>query len=125
MKSTLLLVTGIALFGLTGCASIIKGSKQTVTIDSNVKDAEIYLDGALVGKTPYTGELKRGSGKTMMLKKAGYQTKTMTLSTSVEPIFFGNIISGGALGSTTDLATGSMYQYSPASWSIDMIPEGK
>jgi len=110
---------------LSGCASIVKGSKQVVTIESNVRGAEVKVNGELVGTTPFTGPIKRGSDTTVLLSKTGYASKTLTLSTSVEPVFWGNIIFGGVFGSTTDMSTGSMYQYAPATYNVDLVQEGK
>jgi len=106
----------------TGCATIVSGKTQTVTIDSNVKDAEVVVEGAVLGKTPYNGPLKRGKDTTLLLRKAGYDNKTVTLNTEIEPVFWGNIICGGFFGSTTDYASGSMYKYSPATINIDLVP---
>src|SRR5439155_9601807 len=97
-----------------GCASIVNGTTQVVTIDSNVRGAEVAVDGEMVGRTPYTGPIKRGSTTTVRVSTQGYQPKTITLSTEIEPIFWGNIILGGFFGSTTDAGTGAMYKYAPA-----------
>ena len=70
-----------------GCATIVSGKMQNVTIDSNVKDAEIVVEGAVLGRTPYTGPIKRGKDTTLMLTKAGYDNKIVTLNTEIEPIF--------------------------------------
>lgn len=112
----------IALLALSavGCSSIIKGTKQVVSINSNVKGAEIIVNGSNVGKTPFTGHIERGSSTTVVLQKSGYETKTITLSSEIEPIFWGNIIIGGVVGSTTDMATGAMYKYAPATLNIDL-----
>lgn len=111
---------------VTGCASIVKGTTQTVSINSNVSGAEVIVNGERVGVTPYTGPIKRKSGTTVTVQKPGYQTKTVTLTTEIESVFWGNIIIGGVLGSTTDLATGAMYYYAPATLEIDLNKaEGK
>lgn len=125
MRKTLVraALAGCAAVVASGCATIVAGKNQTVTIDSNVKDAEILVEGTVVGKTPYTGPLKRGKDTTLELRKAGYQKKTVTLNTGFEPVFWGNIICGGFFGSTTDYATGSMYKYDPATINIDLVPE--
>jgi hypothetical protein len=104
----------------SGCATIIKGTSQTVSINSNVTGADVIVNGEPVGQTPFTGPIKRKSGTTVTVKKEGYQTKTITLTTEVESIFWGNIIFGGFFGSTTDLTTGAMYYYAPATLEIDL-----
>lgn len=119
--ATIALAAVLAAFG-SGCATIVSGKTQTVTIDSNVKDAEVVVEGAVLGKTPYNGPLKRAKETTLLLRKEGYENKTVTLNTEIEPVFWGNIICGGFFGSTTDYATGSMYKYAPATINIDMTP---
>jgi len=104
----------------SGCASIVKGSKQNVSIISNVKDAEIIVNGSTIGKTPYNGSIVKSSSTTITLQKEGYEPKTITLDTEVEPIFWGNILIGGVFGSTTDMASGAMYKYTPATLNIDL-----
>lgn len=122
MKIRILGLFSIVYFGLflSGCASIVNGTSQPVSINSNVKGADVIVNGVTVGKTPYNGPIKKGNKTTVTLQKDGYDPKTITLSTEIEPIFWGNIIIGGVLGSTTDLATGGMYKYAPATLQIDL-----
>lgn len=125
----------VALFALlstaavtSSCATIVGGTSQTVSIDANVKGAEVVVNGAMVGQTPFAGTIKRGKSTSVTIKKAGYRPKTIILNTEVEPIFWGNIIVGGVLGSTTDLSTEAMYKYTPASINVDLEvdhPEAK
>lgn len=124
MKSKLaLILISSVMFG--GCATILKGKTQQVTILSNVEGAEIMINGESIGKTPYTGQIKRASDMTLTLSKVGYQAKTVTIDTTVEPIFFGNVVSGGPLGMTTDFGTGSMYKVSNSTINIDLVSNEK
>ncbi len=106
-------------FAAVGCASIIKGTTQTVTISSNVDGAEILMDGQRIGTTPYAGPAPRNKSA-IVVQKAGYQSATVALSKTLEPVFWGNIISGGTLGSITDFATGAAYAYAPAAYQVDL-----
>lgn len=111
---------------VSSCSSIVNGTSQTVSINSNVKGADVIVNGKTIGQTPYNGPIKRAKTTTVTLTKSGYDTKTITLSTEVETVFWGNIIIGGVLGSTTDLASGAMYKYAPATLNIDLEKsEGK
>lgn len=121
------IAVGCALAGVlatTGCASIVKGSTQTISISSNVDGAEVFLDGQRIGTTPFTGIVPKKKDF-VMVQKAGYKTANIALSKSLEPIFWGNIITGGTLGSITDFASGAAYQYAPASYQVDLKPEGQ
>ena len=127
MKKSLLFLSISALlsisFLLTSCATIVTGTTQLVTITSNVEGATVSLDGVPVGKTPFTGEIKK-NGKMITIEKEGYKTYTLALSTSLEGIFWGNIITGGTLGSSTDFVTGAAYKYAPASYQVELAPKG-
>ncbi len=105
------------------CATIIKGSKQLITINCNVEEAIVFLDGEQIGYTPFTGEIKKGK-KMLMIQKDGYRTYQVALGKSLEGIFWGNIITGGLLGSTTDFATGAAWAYSPSSFQVELMEEG-
>lgn len=110
-----------ALLLTTGCSTIVNGKTQSVSINSNVSDADIKVNGVKVGKTPFTGALERSSKAIVEVSKDGYESKTVTLDTAFEPIFWGNIIVGGVFGSTTDASTGSMYKYAPATVQVDLV----
>lgn len=109
----------------TSCSSIINGTKQTVTIDSNVKGADININGTSVGTTPFTGKIPRGSSTQIYVSKEGYESKNIILNSDIEPIFWGNIIIGGVFGSSTDFGTGALYKYNPATVVIDLQKKGK
>jgi hypothetical protein len=112
-------LAAIAVLG-SGCATIVKGSKQTITINSNVDGADVVLDGTKVGVTPFAGIVSKKGKGVLTVQKDGYVTANVALSKSMEPIFWGNIITGGTLGSITDFASGAAYTYSPASYQVDL-----
>ena len=120
MKKYLLASLFAALAFVSGCSTLVNGSVQNISITSNVAGADIEFNGGRIGSTPFTGAVKRGASTTVTLKKEGYKTKTVVLDTAVEPIFWGNFIIGGTLGSTTDAANGNMYKYMPGTINIDL-----
>ena len=69
------------------------------------------------------GEIKK-NGKIFTIEKEGYKTHQIALSTTMEGMFWGNIIIGGTLGSITDFASGAAYKYSPASYQVELIANG-
>lgn len=116
------LLTTFSLFYLCGCATIIKGDNQPLTVNSNVEGADVYLDGMKIGTTPFSGLVPRKKGPTILLVKyEGYKDRKITIDTTVEPVFFVNILSGGVLGSTTDFASESMFKYAPSTYHVDLI----
>ncbi|MGH1365665.1 MAG: PEGA domain-containing protein [Calditrichia bacterium] len=121
MKKFILLLGLIFVF--VGCASIVKGNMQLITINSNVDGAEVLLDGVSVGQTPFTGEVSK-KGKVLLVKKEGYKDYNIALSKNLEPWFWGNIITGGTFGSITDFASGAAWAYGPSSYQVELIENG-
>ncbi len=120
MKKLALAGLSLGLVAISGCSTLVNGSSQSVSINSNVQDAQVTWNGAPIGKTPLTVQVKRGSSAQITVSKDGYISKTITADTSIEPIFWGNVIFGGVLGSTTDGVNGNMYKYAPATLQIDL-----
>lgn len=104
-------------FGTVGCATLFTGTNQTVTFDSEPQGATVLINGATIGTTPVTTQIQKQkvgqNTTTVTFEKEGFKKQTILLSTAIEGWFWGNIISGGVWGSTTDAVTGAMYQYSP------------
>jgi hypothetical protein len=109
---------------VAGCATLASGSSQSITVSSNVDDAEVFLDGVLIGRTPFTGIVKKGKSN-LRVEAPGYRSENLALSKTLDPVFWGNIIIGGTLGSVTDFATGSAYQYAPAAYQVVLRAEGQ
>ena len=125
MIKRVLIFIGLSVSLIIGsCATITQGTSQLVTINSNVDGAGVYLNGAQIGKTPFASEIKKGK-EALTIRKEGYSSHTLSLSKSLEPIFWGNIITGGTLGSITDFATGAAYSYSPSSYQVELYKEGE
>ncbi len=123
MKFTKLVAVFSLMFLVTNCASIIDGSEQLVSVNSNIQGAEVYVNGLLVGKTPFSGKIKKKNNSQVRIQKEGYTTQTITMSTSLPVSFWGNVISGGLLGSTTDYASGAAYEYSPNNYFLHIEKE--
>jgi hypothetical protein len=111
-----------SLFG--GCASIIDGTTQEVSFNSTPDGATVTLDGRVIGKTPVSISIKKKSGQALVFSKDGYKTVTMQLETRMNSWFWGNIILGGVIGSTTDGISGAINEYSPSQYMITLQQEG-
>lgn len=103
-----------AIFLTTGCASIMTAEQQTIDITtSNNKATEVTVDDKTV-TTPGTVTVLR-DGKDKVVHTEAQDCDSVTpIKKQVTPVFFGNIIIGGLLGSTTDGITGKMWDYEDA-----------
>jgi len=106
----------------SGCATILDGSSQPVNFNSSPNGARIYVNGMEVGTTPLNMLMKRSKTTMILAKRNGYEDQQLVLQTKTNNAFWGNILSGGFLGSTTDYASGAMIEYSPNMYFITLNP---
>lgn len=122
-KRLALVVVIFSLF-LGSCASIISGTTQEMTFQSNPDDVLVTISGKVVGKTPTTVQLDKKSGQSVVFSKDGYKPITMQLESGMDPWFWGNIVLGGVIGSTTDGISGAVNKYSPNQYFVTLEREG-
>lgn len=103
----------LGFFALSGCATILSGTDQPVTIQSSPDGADVIMNGVVMGKTPFTANIKRDNNTMLTIEKDGFQSETQLMNTQLNSMFWGNILFGGVLGSTTDAASGASREYSP------------
>ena len=118
---------------VAGCASVVNGSKQTVSFNSVPPGAKVYLDGMQVGVTPYVCEISRGDCPEVVFRKEGYEPEVhrMTDSIDVAPYFGGNAalcllwIAPGVVGFVADAITGGMWEYDFPNVNVHLTPENQ
>ena len=67
--SMLAFVTGfLALAGSTGCATVMHGVRQTVSVTSEPPGAEVFIGGKRAGVTPLWLNLKRRGDRVSLLE---------------------------------------------------------
>lgn len=98
---------------IAGCATIVNGSSQQISIASKPSGAEVLIDGADVGDTPLTQKLSRKDQHTIELKLDGYESESIIVNKGVSGWIAGNILFGGLIGLAVDAATGAMYKLDP------------
>ena len=73
----------IAALLLTSCASLLKGSYQEMKLDSEPRDARIYMDGRQIGRTPLTARLPTGKPLVLEFQREGFEKRSVVLDNSV------------------------------------------
>ena len=84
MKMLSTWLSAISFVVLSGCSTMINGTDQQVSINSNVQGDSVMVNGVKMGETPFNGKLKRGANTQVTLSKEGYKPKEFTLETNVE-----------------------------------------
>lgn len=110
----------LAVFLITGCATIMHGSSQEVSISSNPSNAEVTVNQQPMGTTPVVLDLDRKDTHRVAIELDGHLPYEMTLSRGVSGWVAGNIIFGGLIGLAVDAISGGMYKLSPEQITAEM-----
>ncbi|KAF2992246.1 hypothetical protein OGR47_10355 [Methylocystis sp. MJC1] len=114
-----IVVIGVALVSLAGCATVVRGTTQTVAINTpGVTGATCTLNSSSIGsqvvKTPGVVSLAKGSSAVAIrCSKECYSDGIGTLASNTDSMAAGNVLAGGVIGLGVDAATGAMNQYAP------------
>lgn len=109
-------VAAAAVILMAGCSSIIEGTSQTVTFNSNPSDANCLLtrNGLAIGnlRTPSGIVVEKTKHNIQVVcSKDGFDDSTVMLKSGVAGATFGNIILGGGIGWAIDSASGADNKY--------------
>lgn len=109
------------LFVLSGCATIVSGTTQKVSLSTQPSGAEAKADGNLTLKTPALITLERKMDHTIEVSKEGYKTVTVYVHRAFNEMATGNVLLGGIIGAGIDAGTGSGNKLIPER--IDLVLE--
>jgi hypothetical protein len=117
MRSLLLVVT---LVGLGGCASIVDGSSQSLSVKtvadgSDVAGSQCSLTnnkGSWYVTAPGTVTIHRSyDALNVKCDHDGYTSNTVSTDSATKGMAFGNLLFGGLIGAGVDMSTGAAYDY--------------
>jgi len=118
-----LLAVGVS---LSGCASVIKGSSQTIAIatppTSGANCVLTSKEGSWPVVTPGVVKVERSKEDIIIrCTKPGWQDAMDTIPSNFEGWTVGNLLIGGVIGVGIDAATGAINEY-PHAYNVAMIP---
>ncbi|KAA0219558.1 MAG: PEGA domain-containing protein [Phycisphaerae bacterium] len=113
IRHVLYVLMVIFMVPLTGCATIVHGNDQKITVTSTPPGAQVLHNGAVKGVTPCDVELSRRPFKSVLtVRKDGCSDKEIVVKNGVSMwALLGNFIFGGIPGWIIDAATGSFGAY--------------
>lgn len=127
-------IMAAAAISLSACATVTKGSKDTVKITSTPSDASVTFEDTAMKyqdqgcTTPCEIELPRKQTYKTTVEKAGHEPFVYILepkvSTSGGAGMAGNILLGGVIGAAVDASTGAMRDLSPDPVNVTLEPTG-
>ena len=112
---------------LAGCSSVVEGTSQTLTFETNPAGATCVLErnGVAIGNvTTPSGIVVQKTKHNILVtcRKEGYQEAKATLKSEVAGATFGNIILGGGIGWAIDSASGADNKYQEIT-TLTLLPE--
>jgi hypothetical protein len=122
MKHAAYVVVGFAIIITSGCASIVSGHNQSVSVETrhsgqSITGANCTLTnnkGTWFVTSPGSVTVHRSfQDMTVNCEKAGDQPGALTVKSSTKGMAFGNILFGGVIGAGVDIGTGAAYDYPP------------
>jgi hypothetical protein len=106
---TKILATVLICAYLTSCATLFKGTKQEVSMNSEPQKAEVYVNGQLMGETPLALKLETKKTYSIEFRKEGYKSKTYQITNHVGAGWVILDVLAGLVGVIIDAATGAWY----------------
>ncbi len=103
---------------LTGCATIVEGTKQKVTVTTIPTKSTCTLSNEKgkwsIKSTPGAATVARSSHALVVTcRKKGYKAITRHVSPQFNGGMIGNVVFGGIIGAGVDAADDATYSYSP------------
>lgn len=101
----------VAALMLSGCASIMTAEQQSINVTSSSgPPIEVTVDDKKAMTPGTVVVLRDGKDKVVSTSAPGCSNIT-PVKKEIATAFWGNIVLGGVLGSTTDASTGKMWDY--------------
>jgi hypothetical protein len=119
-KAIVVALAATIVVGTSSCASIVSGTKQSVTVTSDPPGAEISIDGKAAGKTPLAVDLRRKEDHVIKGFKEGVGEATVTTTSTSNGWIWGNLLFGGIIGIIIDVSNGAAKRFSPDTYHLQL-----
>lgn len=124
--STTLSLLALAL-AVSGCATVLRGTKQDFSIKSTPAGATATLSTGQSCVTPCELHLRRKDAFEVTFTLPGYQSQTAQVQSGwsdggTKTFIIGNVIAGGLIGMGVDAANGSTRDLFPNPLDVTLVP---
>ena len=111
-----------ALIFTSACGALFNSGPARVAFNSNPAGAEVWIDGAMRGTTPFNLDLAKNRSYSVVMKKPGFNDATFNLERKVGTTWVILDVLGGVLPVVVDAATGSWYTLSTDNVLLNLPP---
>lgn len=127
MKNFTLIVLASSLALGSGCATITRGTTDTLVVESDPPGALVRLSNGMRGKTPASFVVPRRGGFSVHIERPGYEPVEVAVNSRVAGAgaagMAGNVVVGGIIGVAVDAGTGAMYDVTPNPIRVNLVKE--
>lgn len=122
-RITVLIFLVLCAYCFVGCASIIRGKEQNVSINSDPAGAQVKINGAPKGYTPVVVPISRRDVPTVTIEADGYKTYEIALNRTHSPWAMLNLIFGpfALFGVIPDLINDANVTFQPDTINTKLI----
>ena len=110
------MMCSMAALSLFGCATIVEGTSQEISVDSRPTGAQCRLESegdtlAVVERTPQSVTLEKGNRNILVKCASGQAQGFRWLVPEFNDAIFGNFMLGGIIGMSIDADSGAAYSW--------------
>jgi hypothetical protein len=110
----------------TGCATVTRGTKEVLVVESEPSGAAVRLSNGMVGTTPTSFKIPRKGKLDVTIIKQGYEPVEVFVNTQVAGAgaagMAGNVLVGGIIGVGIDSFSGGMLEHKPNPIRVTLVP---
>lgn len=111
MKQRIVLIAAGAVLGLSGCATVTRGTSETFVVTTEPAGATVRLSTGETCITPCAVEMRRKHGFGVEIEREGYERVETRILPQVSGAgatgMAGNVLIGGVVGLIVDASTGA------------------
>lgn len=111
MKKAIAVVCVVSFLSMSGCATLFKGTTENVSMESSPVQADVFVNGQLMGKTPLQLKLATKKEYVVEFRAEGYQPRTYHINNRVGAGWIILDVLGGLIPVIIDAATGAWYKF--------------
>jgi len=109
---------------LSGCATVVNGTSQNFSIETNPQGAAVHLSNGIDCESPCHMSLKRRDEFSATIKAKGYKPATVIVHSKAGGAIAGNILLGGVIGVAVDASNGANRFLTPNPLRLKLVEEG-
>lgn len=122
------LVLALAVLFFSGCATVTRGTKDTLVVESDPAGADVRLSSGQTGKTPTSFKLSRKEPIVVTISREGYETVTVNVNSQIVGAgaagMAGNVLVGGVIGVGIDAWSGATKSLKPNPVRVNLVKLG-